>query len=148
MVAREASNPISKPWPGLLFLATVATLIGLWLVLIRRVGSSELAVGHLWVIGASWGLPLVVGPPLFSTDVYSYAAQGLLLTHHLDPYHVGPAALGRAPAALAVDLRWRTAPSPYGPLATLIEWTAAEIGGGALGALVVFRGIAVRARRS
>jgi len=36
-----------------------------------------------------WALPLLFAPPLFSRDVYSYAGQGEMASHHIDPYVYG-----------------------------------------------------------
>src|SRR5262249_22463053 len=42
-----------------------------------------------------WALPLLVAPPMFSRDVYSYLAQSAMVNRGLDPYVLGPAdALG------------------------------------------------------
>lgn len=67
------------------------------------------------VAAAVWSVPLLVCPPLFSRDVYAYAAQAHLVATGLDPYTHGPA---DAPGALTaeVDDVWASAPSPYGPL--------------------------------
>ncbi|MEU5843958.1 polyprenol phosphomannose-dependent alpha 1,6 mannosyltransferase MptB [Rhodococcus sp. NPDC047139] len=64
-----------------------------------------------------WILPLVVAPPMFSKDVYSYLAQSEIAARGLDPYAIGPA------GALGVDHVltrtvpniWRDTPAPYGP---------------------------------
>ena len=41
----------------------------------------------------AWAAPLVLVPPLFSQDVYSYVAQGNLLHLGLDPYTMAPSAI-------------------------------------------------------
>src|ERR1700738_1874626 len=42
-----------------------------------------------------WISPLLIGPPMYSKDVYSYLAQSEMSLHGLDPYKIGPAqALG------------------------------------------------------
>ena len=46
---------------------------------------------------ALWILPLLVVAPLFSRDVFSYAAQGEMMSHHINPYHYGPGTLGSGP---------------------------------------------------
>lgn len=97
-------------------------------------GSVLLAVGHLWVLGvlllvgawwllrgagvrslllasALWTLPLLAARPLFSKDVYLYAAQAVLD----DPYSTGPSS-HPGPLADAVDVYWKDLPSLYGPL--------------------------------
>ena len=65
-----------------------------------------------------WLLPLILLPPVFSQDVYSYLAQSAAAAHGLDPYSVGAAsALGPDdPFARGVPTIWRDTPSPYGPL--------------------------------
>ena len=65
-----------------------------------------------------WGLPLVVAPPMFSKDVYSYLAQSEIAARGLDPYALGPAqALGVGNVLTrTVPTIWRDTPAPYGPL--------------------------------
>ncbi|TDO43151.1 alpha-1,6-mannosyltransferase [Kribbella sp. VKM Ac-2527] len=62
-----------------------------------------------------WSAPLLLMPPLFSRDAWSYAAQGALVAKGFDPYSVGPGVLsGRV--IEAVDPMWMATPAPYGPL--------------------------------
>ena len=63
-----------------------------------------------------WSAPLVLAPPLFSRDGWSYAAQGAMAAIGLSPYEHGPAVLGRYPILEAVDPLWRHTLTPYGPL--------------------------------
>ena len=44
-------------------------------------------------MAALWALPLVLGPALFSLDMYSYLAQGTLLHLGSNPYRIAPVAL-------------------------------------------------------
>jgi alpha-1,6-mannosyltransferase len=62
-----------------------------------------------------WSLPLLLTVPLFSRDVYAYAAQGHLVDVGLDPYAHGPAD-APGPMASEVDDVWARARSPYGPV--------------------------------
>jgi hypothetical protein len=64
---------------------------------------------------ATWAAPLVVAPPLFSRDVYSYLAQGVMTGSGIDVYRFGPAVLG-GPLAVEVPGAWQHAPAPYGPV--------------------------------
>ena len=64
---------------------------------------------------ATWATPLVIAPPLFSRDVYSYLAQGVMAGSGLDVYRLGPAAMG-GPLAAEVPGAWQHAPAPYGPV--------------------------------
>ncbi len=69
----------------------------------------------LWWIFAMWAAPMVVAPPMFSRDVFSYAAQGEMTSYHLSPYVLGPFSLGSSPYVNPVDPLWGNAPAPYGP---------------------------------
>lgn len=62
-----------------------------------------------------WAAPLVVAPPLFSRDVYSYLAQGAMVDARLDVYAHGPSHLG-GPLTAEVAPLWRDTPAPYGPV--------------------------------
>ncbi|HEX8762046.1 MAG TPA: polyprenol phosphomannose-dependent alpha 1,6 mannosyltransferase MptB [Pseudonocardiaceae bacterium] len=65
-----------------------------------------------------WAIPLLVAPPMFSRDVYSYLAQSAMANRGLDPYVLGPAdALGvDHPLVRGIPTIWRNTPAPYGPL--------------------------------
>ncbi len=71
------------------------------------------------VVAGLWALPLALGPPLFSSDVYSYLAQGAILHRGHDPYTQPPvilAHLGDPHLLEAVSKFWRHTTAPYGPL--------------------------------
>lgn len=65
-----------------------------------------------------WVLPLLIAPPMYSKDVYSYLAQSEISLQGNDPYKVGPApGLGLDHVfTLSVPSMWRETPAPYGPL--------------------------------
>ena len=65
-----------------------------------------------------WAAPLVIAPPLFSKDVYSYLAQSAMVARGFDPYQIGVAdALGVGdPLTRSIPTVWRNTPAPYGPL--------------------------------
>jgi alpha-1,6-mannosyltransferase len=64
---------------------------------------------------ACWSVPLLLIPPLFSRDAWSYAAQGALVAEGFNPYDVGPGVLS-GHIVEAVDPMWMQTPAPYGPL--------------------------------
>ena len=68
----------------------------------------------LLVTLAIWGAPLLLAPPLFSRDIYSYLVQGAMVLAGTDVYHAGPASFG---GVLSVEVPgvWQHTPSPYGP---------------------------------
>jgi alpha-1,6-mannosyltransferase len=69
----------------------------------------------LLITFAWWAAPLAVAPPLFSRDVYSYLAQGVMVLHGINPYHGGPALLG-GPLDWNIPPIWQFTPAPYGPV--------------------------------
>ncbi len=79
----------------------------------------------LMVICAMWCAPLLLAPPLFSRDVYSYYVQGRLFAAGSDPTTVGVAEIPGWFQAGA-DPMWAEAPTPYGPAWLLLERAIAE----------------------
>ena len=109
----------------MLGLAVVLTGLGLlaaaWLRLCREVGAGretgerDEAVGLVRFATLLWSAPLVLAPPLFSRDGWSYAAQGAMTHLGISPYEHGPSVL-RGPVVQAVDPRWMDTITPYGPV--------------------------------
>ncbi|MBV8993927.1 MAG: polyprenol phosphomannose-dependent alpha 1,6 mannosyltransferase MptB [Pseudonocardiales bacterium] len=103
-------------------LATVGLYLGVgmivwaWVRLGREVLSGTATAQQVAAAGAVWAAPLVLSPPLFTRDVYSYLAQGALALRGLDPYLVGPSKLPPGAVADNVHYVWQTTPAPYGPL--------------------------------
>ncbi len=99
---------------GLVYIG-MAALCCAWLGLGRALPARR----ALLTIAAVWALPLVLAPPLFSRDIYSYLAQGTVLRLGHSPYHTAPAALagmGHQHVLDAVSPFWRHTTAPYGPL--------------------------------
>ncbi|MGB9304302.1 MAG: polyprenol phosphomannose-dependent alpha 1,6 mannosyltransferase MptB [Mycobacterium sp.] len=90
-----------------------------WLMLGRfALGKRRMSRGDLDRTLLLWMLPLLIAPPMYSKDVYSYLAQSQISLEGLDPYRVGPASglgLGHV-FTLSVPSLWRETPAPYGPL--------------------------------
>lgn len=90
-----------------------------WLMLGRfALGNRQMSRGDLDRTLVLWMLPLLIAPPMYSKDVYSYLAQSQISLEGLDPYKVGPASglgLGHV-FTLSVPSVWRETPAPYGPL--------------------------------
>jgi hypothetical protein len=124
------------------FYVSVALLVGSWVGVGLQARHGRLSVLRCWVILALWGLPLFVGPPVFSRDLYSYIAQGLLAHHGLNPYHVAPSALGQGPLLSSIASVWRNTASPYGPLFVMVSRGAVIVSGGSLvSQILVFRAV-------
>jgi hypothetical protein len=102
-----------------------SVLAGCWLVVHRATLTGALGLRGIVGIATLWSVGLLAGPPLFSGDLYSYVAQSVLQLHGLDPYRVGPAALGPGSVLSSVDPIWQNTASPYGPLAALLQHAVA-----------------------
>ncbi|MCW2567302.1 MAG: hypothetical protein JWN54_1399 [Mycobacterium sp.] len=118
----------AHPWPGIaLAAAGMLVLVVAW----WRAGERRPPVRWTVRTTALWALPLLCAPPLFSRDVYAYAAQGDLFAHGLDPYSAGPAALPSEWLG-SISPTWGNSPAPYGPLFLLLARVAVGLSGGHL----------------
>ncbi|WP_053846676.1 polyprenol phosphomannose-dependent alpha 1,6 mannosyltransferase MptB [Streptomyces sp. NRRL B-24085] len=130
----------------------VVLLIAAWLLLGRLVRAPDQRPGprELMAVLVVWSLPLLLAPPLFSRDVYSYLAQGAMADAHMDVYAHGPALLG-GPLAAEVAPMWRDTAAPYGPVfvgvaSALAKASRGELPAGLLGMrLVALLGVALMA---
>lgn len=93
----------------------LALLMQAWLLLGSCLAHETVSLRRLRAILAGWAAPLLLAPPLFSRDAYSYYAQGRLLASGADPTISGVASI---PGWFTdgVDPMWAQSPTPYGPL--------------------------------
>ena len=98
---------------GAVMMALAWLMLGRFALGPRRMSRSQLDRTLLL-----WAVPLLIAPPMYSRDVYSYLAQSQIARIGLDPYQVGPASgLGLDHVfTLTVPSMWRETPAPYGPL--------------------------------
>ncbi|MBC2904213.1 polyprenol phosphomannose-dependent alpha 1,6 mannosyltransferase MptB [Streptomyces cupreus] len=129
----------------------VVLLIAAWALLGRLLlGSEPPTPRALLVTLGVWAAPLLLAPPLFSRDVYSYLAQGAMVDAHIDVYAHGPARLG-GPLADEVAPLWQHTGAPYGPVflalaSALSALTSGELPAGLFGMrLVALLGVALMA---
>src|ERR1019366_3876926 len=110
--------------------AGIVLLSRAWLTISRRVAREPEPNSRCLVyILALWSTPLLIAPPMFSNDIYSYAAQGEMVSHHISPYLYGPGVLGTTPFASLAQGVWINAPSPYGPLFSGLEGAIVNFAG-------------------
>ena len=115
--------------------------IGLMRLLARRGGVPIKYLG--WIL-ALWLVPMIIVPPILSQDVFSYAAQGEMMSHHINPYLYGPYTLGAGPYVSPVNHLWANTPAPYGPLFLMVDGFLASVSlHNALGTVILLRVFAV-----
>jgi hypothetical protein len=119
------------------FYVATALLVAGWVGVGVGARAGRLSVRRSWVLLACWGLPLLVGPPVFSRDLYSYIGQGLLANHGLNPYTVAPSALANPHLLTSIASVWRNTASPYGPLFVLASRATVAMAGSSLVAQVL-----------
>lgn len=121
-------------------------LVRAWLLLRRHhLTGDGIRVSAVIVVVLIWSIPLLVGPPLGSRDVYAYAAQGRMAEQGMDVYSEGPAELGSDDPVLApVDPLYRDEPVLYGPVfVSLSSWVSSVVGERVVAAVLAFRLLAV-----
>ena len=108
---------------ALVFLG-LAILLQSWLVLGSELDRRTRHARDLWWIVAIWAAPLLLAPPLFSRDAYSYYVQGRLMVNGFDPTTQGVSVI---PGWFqdGADPMWAESPTPYGPLFLAIERSVA-----------------------
>ncbi len=103
-------------------------LIRVWYGLMKALAHRPgVPVRYLSWILVLWIVPMLVVAPIFSRDVYSYAAQGEMMSHHINPYDYGPYTLGAGPYVNGVDPLWLNTPAPYGPLFLMMDGLFANL---------------------
>ena len=99
---------------------------------------------QLWRVLAVWVLPLMVCPPVMSSDGWAYAAQGYLLANGFNPYEVPQGRAGDLGAL--VDSHWRGSTAVYPPGSLWGQAGAVALSGGRpLATIITLRMVAVAA---
>lgn len=137
------STPASHVLTKLALIVGVALMLHSWLALRQCIES--LSVSDLRFIALMWCSPLLLAPPVFSRDLYSYFAQGRLVNNGWNPYVIGVGALDGW-FSDGADPVWARTPSPYGALFLLIEQGVFRLSGGSpLVAVTLFRLLSIGA---
>src|SRR5262245_22552377 len=126
----------SRPFTAVAFVAGATALGVAWLGLISRVERSEASArDRMKVVVASallWFVPVMLGPPLLSSDIYSYAAEGDMVTKGHDPTSQGMYMLQFGEYVSHTDPVWRSyhgSGNPYGPVQMGVAAGAVEATG-------------------
>ncbi len=126
-----------------LFYGGMILLIRSWLKLRRETLLRSIPAATVVLVAVVWSLPLLVGPPLGSRDVYAYAAQGRMASEGIDVYTEGPSALGDDPVLGPVDPIYLEAPVVYGPVFVALSSTVSARAGSLVASVMMFRALAV-----
>ena len=119
--------------PAISMLAVYGGLLALsavwWRLLSALRHNPGMRVSSVAKVLATWALPFVLAPPLFSRDVYSYAGQGAMVSFHIDPYVYGTGVLGATRFNLLAGPLWANTPSPYGPTFLSLDGLVTQLSG-------------------
>ena len=109
---------------GLVVLLQAWLLLGSELLSRQRHHTAP-SVGQVLGVLTAWSLPLLLAPPMFSRDVYSYYVQGRVYDAGQDPTTIG---IDVIPGWFddGADPMWVESPTPYGPLFLLVERAVAS----------------------
>jgi alpha-1,6-mannosyltransferase len=138
-------HPGSTTQATLLFLSGLILLAVGWLGLVHRagrIGSTRKRVVMVAVVIGIWAVPVSLGPPLLSNDVYSYIAQGEAVSRGFDPGETGVAQMGRNNFTTMADPYWRPSAAPYGPVAQATSLAVVTVAGhDPVASLWIYRGV-------
>lgn len=71
---------------------------------------------------------VLLGPPLVSTDVFSYQAYARMGSlYGINPYTHGPYAIFNDPVFQYIGAKWSSIPSAYGPVFTVLTYVLASL---------------------
>lgn len=134
--------PGRSPALTIAFYGAAGLLIAAWIGVGFEARAGRLTSRRSWVLLSMWGIPLLIGPPLFSRDIYSYIGQGLIAHKGLNPYMVGPAVLGGGHVLGSIASVWRHTPTPYGPLfVSVIRLITSVFGNSVVAEVLAMRGL-------
>jgi Glycosyltransferase family 87 len=104
----------------------MAVMFASYLLAVRSAGR----LSPLLVLGAIAALHalMLLAPPLFSTDVFSYQFYGRIgQVYHANAYLAGPYALHGDPLYWYIGSKWVSFPTVYGPLFTALSYPLAPL---------------------
>lgn len=91
-------------------------------------GADQLSPRAVLIGVAGLNIILLLAPPLFSTDVFSYVAYGRIgALYGANPYFHGPNSIAADPAYALIAARWVATPTVYGPLFTAVSYVLAPL---------------------
>lgn len=90
--------------------------------------STQLSTRAVLTAVAALHAVVLLGPPLVSTDVFSYQAYARLgSVYHFNPYIYGPHGIFYDPVFQYIGAKWSSTPSVYGPVFTAFSYLLASL---------------------
>jgi hypothetical protein len=111
---------------GIGLTVVIAAMFGAYLMAVRSAGrlSPLLVLGTIAALHAL----MLLAPPLFSTDVFSYQFYGRIgQVYHANAYLAGPYALHGDPLYWYIGYKWYSTATVYGPLFTALSYPLAPL---------------------
>jgi hypothetical protein len=111
---------------GIAVTVVIAAMLASYLLAVRSAGR----LSPLMVLGTIAALHalMLLAPPLFSTDVFSYQFYGRIgQVYHANAYLSGPWALNPDPLYHYIGSKWISVPTVYGPLFTALSYPLAPL---------------------
>jgi hypothetical protein len=113
---------LSKSAVSIGYSVLLLLMVGAWITALLAVRSLSLRV--IWAFVLVTVCVLLLGPPLQLNDVWNYLGYSRLgAIHHLNPYVFTMRAESNDP--IFTFATWRSYPSPYGPLFTILSYPVA-----------------------
>lgn len=111
--------------PAGIAITMVLLMFGAYLVAVRQ--AEHLSTRAVMSAVLAFNMVVLLGPPVFSTDLFSYQAYARMFTaYHTNPYTHGPSAMSLDYLYNFIGAKWIATPSVYGPLFTLMSGALAS----------------------
>lgn len=122
-VLRPMAGPFSYIGFSLNAAELIAAIVALFASYLLAVFYADRVSARTIIVSvAVLNVVVLLGPPMFSTDMFSYQAYARMLEiYHANPYIHGPTVIQGDPIYAYIGRDWISTPSVYGPLFTLVS---------------------------
>jgi hypothetical protein len=107
-------------------IAAIGLMFACYVIAVRRAERVSARAMLLCIVAVN--VLVLLAPPLFSTDIFSYQMYGRMgALYGFNPYVAGPHALALDPLFGFVGGKWSYTPTVYGPLFTIVSYILAPL---------------------
>jgi alpha-1,6-mannosyltransferase len=128
-VPASLAGPFGIGGPDLHVAGAIAAMVLMFISYVLAVNAADRLSPRavLMTIAALYALVLLA-PPLFSTDIFSYQAYGRMgALYGANPYLQGPHAIALDPLFPYIGAKWSYTPTAYGPIFTALSYVLAPL---------------------